>query len=170
MSLVFMQKVLLISASTIASRWKLGDLTLFGLLSSVSSNRHPVSHTELVDKGQPTFGLGKPYVPAGHVSGTARIKNENDNIFDKPSTVLMISFTRWDGKNCARGCVDAWTRARGSRVRACVRGVCNLSPGGLSAGVLPIVDHTGRFRPKRVTFSGWILEVYKRVGIIRVAV
>ena len=35
-------------------------------------------------------------------------------------------------------------------------------------GVLPIMAHTERFRPKRVTFFG--LQVYERVGILLVEV
>ena len=40
-----------------------------------------------------------------------------------------------------------------------------LRPGG----VLPIVDYTGRLRPKGVPFSG-VFQVYKRVGISRAEV
>ena len=69
LSFALIQNVLLISLPTSASRWELGDLEVIDLWSSVSSNRHPTAHTvEFTVTGQPTFALGIPYVPVGHVN------------------------------------------------------------------------------------------------------
>ena len=74
-----------------------------------------MAHLELSDKGQPTFALGRPYVPAGHVSVvTAKLIREN-RLFSKIN--LELTFSRFmtpssggggGGQNTAKIAVNGW--------------------------------------------------------------
>ena len=99
MSFVLIQNVLLTSMPTSVSRWKLGDLEVNGLWSSVSSNRHPVAHTvEFTVTGQPTFALGRPYVPVGHVNAAVDNWRKCECMLDRYYLIELWSLTVFSTK------------------------------------------------------------------------